>query len=786
MRIWLAAAAFSILAVSFLPALPPVIFCVPFALAALLPLYRPSSSPLLLLGGAAFGLFWGLAAGYWLLTALLPVDMQRQDFQVEGYIAGLPAEYRNSEESAMMRFEFRVLSAVAADGGAPVPLRRLRLSWYDPPGMGACRLHPGSRWQFRVRLRRPHGFANPGSAPSEDRTIARSVGAVGYVRADPGNRCLPGTDWRSAHHRLRAALAERLHARAGTSLSTFIGALALGDRRALDAERRQLLKHTGTAHLLAISGLHITFVALLCHRLGAFLARMAAPLLRYRPAPWWGALCALLGAVAYAAMAGFSLPTRRALTMVLVAVCALLAGRRPSFAVGFCLALLLVLVQEPLAGHTIGFWLSFLAVAALLWSIKGKPTMGVGGFLLRLLAVQAAVSLGLLLPQGLLMGEVPIVSPVANLFAIPLVSFLVVPAALAGVLLLFLPPPFAEACLAAAAALLGLLFGGLEILPAPVWYPATWSLPVLLSAALGVGMALACRRFRLRLLGLIFCLPLLWKPAVASPLRITAFDVGQGLSVLVQTRHHRLLYDTGPRYHSGSDAGSRILLPALRSLGVQRLDVLLVSHRDADHAGGAVSILSQLPVATLLTGESLSLPPAIAGGIQARSCLAGDAWQWDGIRFRILYPAANNAADREGNNRSCVLLVEGAGQRILLPGDVLASVEPQLSSQAGGAVDILFAPHHGSRSSSSPDFVTAMRPRHVVFASGYRNAFGHPHLEVQERYRRQGSRPWHTGEQGAVYFEVGADGQLKPPVTHRQKHRRYWSEQPQLYGDALK
>ena len=779
MRIWLAAAAGGILAVGFLPALPAVILSVPLALAAVLPLYRPSSPSLCLLGGTAFGLLWGLAAAHWLLAGLLPKELERQDFQVEGYVAGLPSAGRGPETSVVARFEFRVLSAHTAEGGAPLPLRRLRLSWYGgPPEADLCQLQPGSRWQLRVRLRRPHGFANPGRGSPEAATLARGIGAVGYVRADPGNRCLPGMDWRSFHHRLRAALAERLYARAEAPLSAFIGALALGDRRFLDTESRQLLQHTGTAHLLAISGLHITFVALLCHRIAALLARLAPPLLRRRPAPWWGALCALLGAIAYAALAGFSLPTRRALTMVLVAVTALLAGRRPSFAAGFCLALLLVLMQDPLAGHTVGFWLSFLAVAALLWGIRGKPFMGVGGFLLRLLAAQAAVSLGLLLPQGLLLGEVPIVSPLANLFAIPLVSFLVVPAALAGTLLLLFPPPFAEACLAGAALLLGLLLKGLGTLPSVVWHPIAWSFPVLVLAALGVGLALVCRRVLFRILGLLCCLPLLWTPSSPSPLRITAFDVGQGLSVLVQTEKHRLLYDTGPRYYSGSDAGSRILLPALRRLGVQRLDILLVSHRDADHAGGAASILAEMPVETLITGESLTLSPAIAAGIRMHSCRAGDAWQWDGIHFRILYPeAAAKAADRGGNNRSCVLLVEGAGQRILLPGDVLASVESRLSSRVGGAVDILVAPHHGSRSSSSPAFVASLRPRHVIFASGYRNAFGHPHPEVQESYRRHGSRLWNTGEQGAVHFEVNADGQLQPPVSHREKHRRYWDKE---------
>ena len=776
MRIWLAAAGGSILASSFLPVLPSIAICAPLLLVALLPLYRPSSSALCLSGGVAFGLVWGLAAGHWLLVGLLPAERERQDFQVEGYVAGLPVTYQGPQQSPRTRFEFRVLSATAAADGAPMPLRRLRLSWYGFPDADAdtCALHPGSRWQLRVRLRRPHGFANPGGGPPEARVLTRGIGAVGYVRSDSGNRCLPGHDWRAAHHRLRAVLAQRMQARTETPLAAFIGALSLGDRRLLDTGRRQLLQHTGTAHLLAISGLHITFAAFLCHRAAALMARLLPPLLLLRPAPWWGALGALSGAIAYAALAGFSLPTRRALTMVLVAVCALLASRRPSFAAGFCLALLLVLMQEPLAGHTAGFWLSFLAVGALLWGISRQPYAGAGGFLLRLLAVQAAVSLGLLLPQGLLLGEVPLISPVANLFAIPLVSFLVVPAALAGTLLLFLPPPGAEICLAGAVMLLTLLFRGLELLPSVLWHPAAWSWPVLCVAAPGVCLALACRRPRLRLLGLLCCLPLLWTPSAAPPpLRVTAFDVGQGLSVLVETRHHRLLYDTGPRYHSSSDAGSRIVLPALRRLGVRQLDVLLVSHRDADHAGGAVSILAQLPVQTLLTGERLELPPAIASDVEQRACRAGDDWQWDGIRFRILYPGAD-AGGRKGNNRSCVLLVEGAGQRILLPGDVLASAERAFIARVGGAVDILAAPHHGSRSSSSPAFVAALRPRHVLFASGYRNAFGHPHPEVQARYRSVESRMWHTGEQGAVRFEVNAAGQLLPPVAHREKHRRYW------------
>ncbi len=790
MRILFFTAALGVFCVSFLPYLPSPWWLT--LLPAVLWLAWCRRTPATrALAGLALGLGWGTVAGHWLLTGILSPAWEREDLQLRGCISGLPAYYG---EGRQYRGRFVFLVHHAHPLAAPatrLPLRRLRLSWYGPPP-----LQTGQCWELQVRLRAPRGFANPGGSDYGAWLLAQGIGATGYVRAPERARRLADRDWRTVHHRLRAVLARRMEGRPQGEFTGFVSALAFGDRRALAPELRRILQHSGTAHLLAISGLHVGFIALLCQLLCKLLTRLVPPCLRLMPAQCWGAAGGLLGAFCYAMLAGFSLPTRRALVMVAVVMLALLLRRRVSFAGGFCLALFLVALQDPLAPHTAGFWLSFVAVGVLLYAFQRTPDMlqqaraprtpwrAPWRILRHFLYAQLAVSLGLVLPLGLFLHGVPLLSVPANLFAIPWVSLLVAPAALAGTLGLAVSPlgeygvRLAEWGLAV---LFAVLHGMMELLELPVWHPPRWPVLSMIAAIAGTLLLLRARHLYIAAAGLALLLPLTWSggnaPA-AGALQVLVLDVGQGLSVLLRTRNHGLLYDTGP-VMGQTDAARLAVLPTLRSLGVRSLDVLVLSHGDLDHVGGTVSVLEELPVDTIFSGEPWRSQEDLAPGIRrqletAEPCRAGQHWRWDGVDFRILHPP-ESFATRNANDLSCVLLVEVGGRRVLLPGDISRRVERRLAGTWSGApVSVLLASHHGSNSSSAMDWIAALRPRHVVYSSGHLNHFSHPHPAVVRRYLRAGASGIHTGRSGAVQFLIDANGTVQGPGLYRTRHRRYW------------
>ena len=783
MRIWLSSAALGIIAVGWLWRLPTAAESLP--LLALLPLpWLRSSHWLRALGGLAFGLLWGITSGWYILSLLLPPQWERQDLLLQGYVASLPVYDAANGAEPRLRFEFAVTD-IATPSGSPAPrLHRVRLSWYrDPP-----ELQPGQRWQFKVRLRRPRGWHNPAGSDYAAQLIAEGLGAVGYVRTDTDNMRLPGHAWQAWHHRLRNAVYRQLTGSEQLEYAGWLAALSIGDRRGLDSGRQQLLRDTGTAHLLAISGLHIGFAALLCHGFGGGLARLLWWPLRLLPAPCWGAAFALLGALLYATMAGFALPTRRALIMVAVVMLAQLLRRNFSYSVGFCLALLLILLQQPLAAHSAGFWLSFVAVAALLLAFRSRPgdvgRSGLPGS--SLLRAQWAVSLALIVPLGFFFQAVPLLSPIANLFAIPLVSLGVAPLCLLGTLLLGWLPGLGLVLLQCAEWGLRILFWGLEWiaanLPLPQWRPPSWHPLAVVLAAAGTVAALYWRNIWHRLAALILLLPLLIGPVGGRDwlLRLTVLDVGQGLAVLVRTPEHVLIYDTGPTF-SRLNASDLVLLPSLRAMGLQRVDTLVVSHLDEDHVGGAETLLQQLPVDNVLFGESGRLPqrlPSCVGDARCRPCRAGQRWHWDGVDFSVWHPGESD--ERRVNDFSCVLLISVADRRFLLPGDIEAGVEARLLDLGlaePGRLTAVVAPHHGSRTSSSLPWVQAMPPEYVIYPVGHLNRFGHPHPEVRQRYCQAGSSELFSDRDGAVTLTVDRHGRVAPPLSWRKKRRRYWHQE---------
>ena len=717
---------------------------------------------------AALGFLWAAAVAHVMSTGGLDPDLEGRDVLVEGRIASLP-----EVQPRRSRFLFEA-ERLWLDGRSLPSPGKLRLSWYRhaPP------LRVGERWRLRVRLKRPNGFMNPGGFDYEGWLFSQGVRATGYVRGaqadDENRRLLPASG--QFVGRLRQFLRDGINeALAGQPQAGLVTALAVGDRSAIDDAQWDTLIRTGTNHLMAISGLHVGLVA----GLALFLARWLwgrSPRLALRwAAPKAGALAALLAAALYAALAGFAVPTQRALVMVAVVMTALILQRQTRPSSLLALALLVVLAIDPLAVLAPGFWLSFTAVAAILLGLSGRVggARGWRGWG----RVQWVVALGLLPLLILLFQRASLVAPLANLLAVPWVSLLTVPLTLLGSLLWLLIPALGEGLLALAAWSLSALWWLLEGLGD--WRFAQWStaLPPAWAvgcATVGVLLLILPRGLPGRRLGVLWLLPLLVArpaPLPQGEAEFTLLDVGQGLAAVVRTREHTLVFDSGPRFASGFNTGEAVIAPFLRWQGVTGLDLLLVSHGDNDHIGGATALAAEFPPARVLS----SVPRRLVT-LGAEPCQGGSEWRWDGVRFELLHPAADYAGGaRRDNNRSCVLRVTAGTARVLIPGDIERPAEDHLLATRPEdlAAELLVVPHHGSRTSSGEAFIDAVAPRFALFPVGYRNRYGFPKADIVARYRQRGIRLLDSASHGAIRFRLGPHG-ARLEETYRQSARRYW------------
>lgn len=542
-------------------------------------------------------------------------------------------------------------------------------------------------------------------------------------------------------------------------------ALVLGDDSGLSTADWQVLQNTGTVHLMVISGQHIGLLAALLYGLVAGLARWG---FWPRSWPWLPFACAMAfaGALAYGLLAGFEVPVQRACVMVGLVLLWRWRFRYLGVWLPLLMALLGVLLGEPLASLQPGFWLSFGAVMLLILIFSGR--LGVRPWWSTLLRAQWAMAIGLL-PLLLALGlPVSASGPLANLVAVPVVGLLVVPLALLGMLLLPLPGVGA-ALLWIAGWVLDLLFSLLTQLALwlPAWLPSALPFWAWLLVALGALVLLLPAALPMRSLGGLLLLPLLFSPQQRPEhglAEVWMLDVGQGLAVLVRTQTHALLYDAGPRFGE-FDTGERVVLPSLRALDVRALDLLLISHADNDHAGGATAIKRGLPVRQVFSGELDKLAPSL----QAQACASGQHWQWDGVQFSTW----RWASAIDGNQASCVLRIEANGERLWLTGDIDSHAERALlNSGLVMPAQWLLAPHHGSRSSSSAALLAKVRPTAALISRGAHNAFGHPHAEVVERYRALDARLYDTVEHGAVRIRLGAF----EPAQGLRYRARFWRE----------
>ncbi len=729
---------------------------------------------LILLLCFAAGFMWAAARAQWRLADALPAEWEGRDIAVSGVVAGLPQSYERS-----LRFEFNV-EQVLTDG-AVVP-RRIVLSWWGAAARGGVpatlpEVHPGERWRLTVRLKRPHGNANPHGFDYEAWLLERGIRATGYVRAKGDNRLLQAKVQAPAYRieSARESIRSRIRFVLGEAPAAgVITALAMGDQRAIPPEQWQVFTRTGVNHLMSISGLHVTMLSGLVFALVNFAWRRSVRLTLALPAMKAAAAAGLITALSYALLAGFAVPAQRTVYMLAVVALALWTGRATAAAPVLACAVLAVLLIDPWAVLAPGFWLSFGAVAIIM--LVSVNRLRQPHWLLTWARVQWAVTVALMPALLAMFQQVSLVSPLANALAIPLVSLVVVPLALAGVAI-----PV-DAILQLAQWLMAVCIAVLEWLgglPDAAWQqhaPPPWTVPVAIAGAVWM---LLPRGFPARWLGAAAFLPMFLitpPPPADGVLRLTVLDVGHGLAVVAQTRTRALLFDTGPAFGPSTDAGNRIVVPFLRASGIRRLDALVLSHDDADHTGGALSVIQALPVANLLTSLS-DLDPLLLAGPEEQRCAAGQAWLWDGVLFEMLYPdpATRELQKLKDNERSCVLKISAAGGSVLIPADIERRGERTLLTIAAGQLraDVLIAPHQGSKTSSSAAFVQAVAPRAVIFPVGYRNPFRHPHPDVVTRYREAGSMQYRTDETGAISVELQAG---RPPLVtrHRDRYRRYW------------
>jgi len=702
------------------------------------------------------GVLWASLLGSWRLSQQLPDTYQNQEVKIQGYIASLP-----QQQGQRTNFDFIV---TAPSGNFP---DKIRLSWYYPK----LNLAAGQGWEFRVKLRRPHGRLNPGGFDFEAWLFANHIGAAGYVRDKPPPQIVSLSPSIGQYFaRCRQAIADRLDAALpGSGQLGVLKALTIGSQNAITQEQWRVFRLTGVVHLIVISGSHISLIAGLIYlwsrRLWAWTGILSISPQRA------AALCAWLAALFYAGLAGYSVPTLRAVVMLSVALAAIAWQRNTAPMRVLLLALLAVLLFDPLAVLSVGFWLSFVAVALLIYVSAGR--LGRPSYWREAGAAQLATAVGLSPLLVVFFQQVSLISPVANWLAVPVIGILIVPPALLAVVLLFIWP----ACGALLLQVLDYALQGLwwvlshmaELPLARIYcLPPPWYAIGL--AAIGVLLLLAPRGFPCRYLSPLLFLPLLLvdvekpKPGEAW---LTVLDVGQGLAAVLQTAEHTLVFDTGARYSEYSDMGDSVVLPFLREQGISRVDSLVISHGDNDHSGGAESIFAELPV-----DKAVSSVPEWAAREHGEYCRAGQTWRWDEVTFMMLSPPESGF--NGDNDNSCVLQVSSAQQVFLLTGDIEQTAENWLVREYADklASDVLLAPHHGSKTSSSLALLEKVNPTLILIPAGYQNRFGFPHRQVIERYSQLGMAWLNTAEQGAISVRSGPE--TIKPKAERAKRQRYW------------
>jgi len=774
--------------------------------------------PLMTMFAFSLGAFHAAFFAAQRLDDALPADWQGRDIELVGVVAELPRLHERG-----LRFAFDVEQVLTPEAHAPA---HIQLATYGSDKDAPLMLHAGERWRLTVRLKQPHGSANPYGFDYEGWLLERKLRATGYVyrkganvrmderaaglgyqierwregvrhrlqQLQPLPLCKRGIegDWGAQEKSPLAPLFQRGECPASGSQPRgeptplpYLGvltALAIGDQDSIPAAQWQVYTRTGVNHLMSISGLHITMLGGLTFTVAYWLWRRSHRLTLRFPARKAAAIAGLLVALAYALLSGFAVPAQRTVYMLATVAAALLLSRNVAPSQLLAAALLAVLAADPWAVLAPGFWLSFGAVGLILYVTANRlvPRENQQSRRTRLLRalreyghVQWAMLVGLIPALLALFQQVSLASPLANAFAIPLVSFIVVPLTLLGAALPFDWPLWLAHWVMSG---VGAALAWLAAQPAAVWTqhaPPIWTVVL---GFVGVLWTLLPRGFLSRWLGLLMLLPLFLvrpEPPPTGAMKVIVFDVGQGTAVAVQTHDHALLYDTGPDYSGEADSGNRILVPALRALGISQLDTLVLSHDDIDHTGGAASVMQAMPVGMVASSlpEDHALLP-----VHSSHCADGQRWTWDSVEFQFLHPATDTQPGKKAhdNDMSCVLRIRAGTQSVLLAGDIEKRSEWRLLNEHPNELPatLLVVPHHGSKTSSHAEWLEVVRPKFAVFTVGYRNRYDHPNEDVVARYDMVGSEILRSDQDGAIVATM--DGKHLNIERWRQTHHRYW------------
>jgi len=730
------------------------------------------------------GYCWALLFALLYLQHALAESYVGKNILLEGVVSGLPDKNNKS-----VRFNFNVTRYISIDEGELLPANnrlpnQLRLSWYYHKN----EIRSGQRWRLLVRLKPPYGMQNPGGFDYEKWLYQQGIQATGYVKKSAENQRMAeqsiGVD------ALRGHLLRVLSKLPDQTFQGLLQALTIGHKSAISQTQWQVLRQTGTSHLMAISGLHIGLVAglvFVCAR-----RLVPAAVCKYVSAPQVAAIASLIIAGGYAMLAGFSVPTQRAFIMLLVLMLAILMKRAAFSLNTLSVALIAVLLINPLSVLSAGFWLSFLAVIIIMLisssrvSDKHKRRAWLQG-----VRIQWLIALGMLPLSLLLFQQGSLISPLANMLVIPLVGMLIVPLALLASFISVFSVDISLWLFTQCAELLSWVWILLEWfarIPLSNWQRSSVPLAHSVLAILGAALLLMPKGFPLRYSGLILLLPMLtyqYPRPERGAFWVQVLDVGQGLSVLVQTQDKTLLYDAGAKYSTQFDIGQRVVVAYLNYIGLQGLDVLMISHADNDHAGGADAILQMMVVrefiaeAELAAEKTLQKSPEKSAEISPANytisaCERGQHWQWNGVNFAIVQAAKF----KQSNNRSCVLKVWNAHYSVLLPGDIEKKAERMmLQSTDKLQADVLIVPHHGSNTSSSAVWLDGVKPRLAIVSAGYKNRFGHPTQNILKRYQQRNIALFNTADSGQLQIKLPASPNQN--ITEVQQQRKlsthYWN-----------